>query len=339
MPLLILDDLNATFHIAAGDVQAVRGLSLQLEEGESIGIVGESGSGKSAAMLSVMGLLPATCEVSARSIVFNNIELTRIGRRDLRKLLGKDIGMVFQDPMTSLNPLYTIGSQLTESLRLHLRYTPRQARERALELLRMVEIPSPETRLKQYPYELSGGMRQRVMIASAISCNPKLIIADEPTTALDVTIQAQILDLLMSLKQKLNVSIVLISHDLGVITSLCRRILVMYGGMMVETGTTREVFYDARHPYTWGLLRSRPSGSPQTQSADGARGRLVSLPGAPPDMLHPPPGCPFAPRCPHAMRICNEYIPPITDFSSTHAAACHLVYANARLPKKEASHG
>ena len=251
MALLTIEKMYTTFHIAVGDVQAVRGLSLHVDEGESIGIVGESGSGKSVSMLSVMGLLSANCQVEAKAIRFDGRDLTGLPKREIRKMLGKDISMIFQDPMTSLNPLYTIGDQLTEGIRLHLKYDRKKARELALEMLRLVEMPSPESRLKQYPHEFSGGMRQRAMIAMAIACNPKLIIADEPTTALDVTIQAQILDLLRGLKDKLQASIIMITHDLGVITNMCSRVMVMYGGIVVEEGTTREIFYEPKHPYTW----------------------------------------------------------------------------------------
>ena len=323
MNLLEVKNLNTSFHIGVGTVQAVRGVSFSVAEGESIGIVGESGSGKTQTMLSVMGLLPSYAEVTADSMLFNGRELTKLNAKEMRAIQGSEIGMIFQDPMTSLNPLFTVENQLTEPLRIHQKMNKAQARARALELLNLVEIPNPEARLKQYPHEFSGGMRQRVMIAIAIACNPKMVIADEPTTALDVTIQAQILDLLNHLKQETKTSIIMITHDLGVIASMCSRILVMYGGTICEEGTAREIFYDARHPYTWGLLNSIPKihGDPNE--------KLIPIHGTPPDMLMPPKGCPFAPRCSHCMPVCREYMPPRSVLSDTHAVSCHLMHPKA----------
>ena len=323
MNLLEVKNLNTSFHIGVGTVQAVRGVSFSVAEGESIGIVGESGSGKTQTMLSVMGLLPSYAEVTADSMLFNGRELTKLTAKEMRAIQGSEIGMIFQDPMTSLNPLFTVENQLTEPLRIHQKMSKAQARARALELLNLVEIPNPEARLKQYPHEFSGGMRQRVMIAIAIACNPKMVIADEPTTALDVTIQAQILDLLNHLKQETKTSIIMITHDLGVIASMCSRILVMYGGTICEEGTAREIFYDARHPYTWGLLNSIPKihGDPNE--------KLIPIHGTPPDMLMPPKGCPFAPRCSHCMPVCREYMPPRSVLSDTHAVSCHLMHPKA----------
>ena len=220
--------------------------------------------------------------------------------------------------MTSLNPLFTVGDQLTEPLRIHKGISKKEARDLVLEKLRMVEIPDPESRMKQYPHELSGGMRQRIMIAMAIMCNPRLIIADEPTTALDVTIQAQILDLLQSLQKKLGTAVIMITHDLGVIAGMCSRVLVMYGGVVVEEGTVREIFYEPKHPYTWGLLRSIPQKS-------GEKRKLIPIPGSPPDLIAPPPGCPFVARCPYAMNICNSALPEMTRLSQTHCARCRLL--------------
>ena len=311
-------------------MRAVRGLNLTVDYGESVGIVGESGSGKSVSMLSVMGLLPVNAHVNADSIMFDGRELTTMDEREKRKMHGSEIGMVFQDPMTSLNPLHTIGMQLMEPIKLHMGLNKAQARERALEMLKLVNIPSPESRLKQYPHEFSGGMRQRVMIAIALACNPKLIIADEPTTALDVTIQAQILELMQGLKNQLNTSIIMITHDLGVIASMCSRIVVMYGGCVAETGTTREIFYSPKHPYTWGLLRSIPKAQ-----MDGTHSKLLPIPGTPPDMLRPPKGCPFAPRCPYAMQVCREYMAPETVLSDTHRVSCHLMHKNAPKVTRE----
>ena len=318
MSLLEVKRLNTEFKIGVGTVQAVRDVSFSLAEGESIGIVGESGSGKSVTMLSVMGLLPAYADISADSILFDGRELTKMSARELRDLHGRDIGMIFQDPMTSLNPLFTVESQLTEPLRIHLKLSRAEARKRALELLRQVEIPNPEARLKQYPHELSGGMRQRVMIAIALACEPKLLIADEPTTALDVTIQAQILELMMDLKEKLGMAIIMITHDLGIVARMCEKIAVMYAGKIVEYGTTDEIFYEPKHEYTKGLLRSIP----RLDSKDHER--LVPIEGTPVDMLNPPKGCPFAPRCGACMKVCLREMPPRTDFSDTHYTQCWL---------------
>ena len=323
MNLLEVKNLSTSFHIGVGTVQAVRGISFHLAQGESLGIVGESGSGKSVTMLSVTGLLPDYASVSSDSITFDGREISGLGKKDIRRLHGSEIGMIFQDPMTSLNPLFNVESQLTEPLKLHRGLDKHSAREKALELLRQVDIPNPEARLKQYPHELSGGLRQRVMIAIAIACAPKLIIADEPTTALDVTIQAQILELLQGLKRDSRASIIMITHDMGVIASMCSRILVMYGGTICEQGDVREIFYDAKHPYTWGLLNSIPK-------VHQARGeKLVPIKGTPPDMLQPPAGCPFSPRCRYCMPVCRTYMPPVTQLSETHRVACHLMHPNA----------
>lgn len=329
MSLLSIDNLTTHFDIAAGQVQAVRGVSMHIDEGEAIGIVGESGSGKSVLMLSVLGLLPDNATVRYDSLQFAGRDIGGLSRREKRALLGSEIGMVFQDPMTSLNPLFTVGHQIMEPLKIHEKQNRRQAHARALELLRLVDIPSPESRFRQYPHELSGGMRQRVMIAIALACNPKLIIADEPTTALDVTIQAQILDLLRSLRDKLNTSTILITHDLGVIAGMCSRVIVLYGGIVVEQGTLREIFYQARHPYTWGLLRSIP------KREGDQRQKLIPIPGSPPDMLMPPAGCPFAPRCAHAMPVCLSVPAPDTPLSPTHSARCHLLHPKAPQAKRE----
>ena len=325
--LLEVKNLTTNFHIGVGCVQAVRNVSFHLDAGESLGIVGESGSGKSVTMMSIMGLLPDYADVTADSIRFNDREMTKMSVGEFRKVRGNEIGMIFQDPMTSLNPLYTVENQIAEPLRIHRGMNKAEAHKAALELLKRVEIPNPEARLKQYPHELSGGMRQRVMIAAAIACQPKLVIADEPTTALDVTIQAQVLDLLNHLKESSNASIIMITHDLGVIASMCSRILVMYGGIICEQGTVREIFYEPRHPYTWGLLRSIPK---MTERKDE---KLIPINGTPPDMLCPPKGCPFAPRCPYAMPVCRKYLAPTTVLGETHSCACHLLHPKA--PKVE----
>ena len=323
MNLWEVRNLSTSFRIGVGTVQAVRGISFHVGQGESVGIVGESGSGKSVTMLSVMGLLPNYADISADSIRFDGTELTQLSPKRLRAMHGSEIGMIFQDPMTSLNPLFTVETQMIEPLKIHRHMNKRQARQRALELLKQVEIPNPEARLKQYPHELSGGLRQRVMIAIAIACNPKMVIADEPTTALDVTIQAQILDLLQHLKQETRMSIIMITHDLGVIASMCSRILVMYGGTICEQGSAREIFYQPRHPYTWGLLNSIP------KTQDGPSEKLIPIKGTPPDMLMPPPGCPFSPRCRYCMPVCRQYMPPETALSETHRVACHLMHPKA----------
>ncbi len=318
MRLLDIDNLRTTFDIHVGHVQAVRGVNFHVDERETVGIVGESGCGKSVSMLSVLHLLPDYARITADKMVFDGTDLTRLTPRMFRKISGDQIGMIFQDPMTSLNPLFTVGHQLPEPLRIHKKMSKEQAHATVLEKLRLVEIPDPESRMKQYPHELSGGMRQRVMIAMAIMCNPRLIIADEPTTALDVTIQAQILDLLSGLQKKLGTAVILITHDLGVIAGMCSRVMVMYGGVVVEEGTVREIFYQPRHPYTWGLLRSIPQ-------KNGERKKLVPIPGSPPDLIAPPPGCPFVARCPYAMNICNSAMPDMHTLSDTHCARCYLL--------------
>ena len=329
MALLEVENLTTTFKIGVGQVQAVRGISFHVDEGEFLGIVGESGSGKSVTMLSVMNLLPDYATVTADAIRFNGADMTRLRGKELRAMHGKEMSMIFQDPMTSLNPLFTVEQQLTEPLKIHLKMKRDEARARALELLKLVEIPAPEERLKQYPHELSGGMRQRVMIAMAVACNPRMIIADEPTTALDVTIQAQILELLEGLKRNSGASVVMITHDLGVIASMCSRIIVMYGGTICEEGPARDIFYRPRHPYTWGLLNSVPKVS------TGEHRKLVPIPGTPPDMLKPPEGCPFAPRCRYCMRVCNAVRPPLVQAGEGHRAACHLMHPNAPKIQRE----
>ncbi len=326
MKLLDIRNLRTTFKTDAGLVRAVRGVSFGIEVGESVGIVGESGSGKSVTMLSLLRLLPPQASIESDGIMFAGRDLAGLSHSDMRPVYGKEIGIIFQDPMTSLNPLLTVGNQISESLKIHKGLRGAAAEEKVKEILSLVEIPDPEQRLKQYPYEFSGGMRQRVMIAIAIACEPKLLIADEPTTALDVTIQAQILDLMRNLKRRLDTSIILISHDLGVIAGMCSRVFVMYGGKIAETGTVDEIFYDPRHPYTWGLLRSIP------EVDVTVRRKLVPIPGSPPDLLAPPPGCAFAPRCACAMKVCALHEPPDRVLSDTHRASCWLLHA--RAPKR-----
>lgn len=326
MELLNIKNLKTNFSIEAGEVQAVRGISFKLNKGESIGIVGESGSGKSVTMLSLMKLLEDNAKIEADTIEFEGENIYKKTKKEMRDICGNKIGMIFQDPMSSLNPLLTIGNQIIEPIRLHTKVSRVKAKERAIELLKLVEISSPESRLKQYPHELSGGMRQRIMIAMAMSCNPKLLIADEPTTALDVTIQAQILDLMSDLKKKTNTSIILITHDLGVIASMCTRIIVMYGGTIVEEGNINDIFYNPKHPYTLGLLNSLP------KKETGEKEKLIAISGSPPDLLHPPKGCPFVDRCKYSMKICKEFRPELKEISNTQKSACWLLHPS--VPEK-----
>lgn len=321
--MLEVKNLSVSFFTQLGEVKAVREINFYVGFGETIGIVGESGSGKSVTSLSIMNLLPFPGKVVGGSVLFEELELVDAPEKKLRQIRGKDIGMIFQDPMTSLNPVYTVGNQIMEPLCRHQRLNRKEARQKAVELLSLVGIPSPEKRFGQYPHEFSGGMRQRVMIAMALSCRPKLLIADEPTSALDVTIQAQIIELMQDLKKRLNSSIILITHDLGVIAQLCSRTAVMYAGIIVEQGTTREVFHNSKHPYTRGLLKSVPNINAQHKK------RLVPIDGRPPDLLNPPAGCPFCPRCAYAMQICAESQPPCTWLDARHAAACWLLHPGA----------
>ena len=323
MSLLEVDNLHTTFHTDDGLVKAVRGVTFTVDKGESLGIVGESGCGKSVTMLSVLRLLPGSASLTANAVRFDSQDLLKKTSKEMRGIQGKDIGMIFQDPMTSLNPLYTIGNQIMEPLKIHQKLTGTKLKAKAVEMLELVGIPSPESRLKQYPHEFSGGMRQRVMIAIALSCSPKLLIADEPTTALDVTIQAQILELMSSLKEKFGMAIILITHDLGVIVNMCSRVQVMYGGLIIEEATTDELFYKPKHPYTWGLINSLPK--PENRE----KTKLIPIPGSPPDLLRPPKGCPFTPRCPYAMKVCKDYQPQSVPVGQTHRASCWLLDGRA----------
>lgn len=312
-----------SFFTPAGEVKALNDVSLHLNEGEVLGIVGESGSGKSVTAYSLMGLTAYPGKLIGGELDFNGHHINDLTEKDFRKIRGSEISIIFQDPMTSLNPVYTIGNQICEVIRLHTNKTKAEANARAAELLTLVGINEPEKRLKQYPHELSGGMRQRVMIAIALACEPKLLIADEPTTALDVTIQAQILELMMELKQKLGMAIIMITHDLGVVSSMCDRIAVMYAGRIVEYGTVDDIFYRPEHEYTKGLLRSIPKLSEKEHQ------KLVPIEGTPIDLLNPPKGCPFAPRCKACMKVCLREMPPYTDLDEVHYSACWL------LQKKE----
>lgn len=324
--LLEVKDLQVSFYTYAGEVQAVRDVSFSLGKGETLAIVGESGSGKSVTSKSIMRLLAKSAKIKNGSIRFEGKELASLPEKQMQGIRGKEISMIFQDPMTSLNPTMTIGRQITEVLRKHRNMGRGEAAKRAVELLNQVGIPNPEKRLKQYPHQLSGGMRQRVVIAIALACNPKVIIADEPTTALDVTIQAQILELMNRLQQQMETSIILITHDLGVVAHMASRVAVMYAGKIVETGTVDEIFYEPKHPYTWGLLASMPKLHEKSEE-------LLAIPGTPPDLSDPPKGCPFAARCPYTMEICYEQMPSYTEHSGTHQAACWL--QDSRAPKVE----
>jgi oligopeptide transport system ATP-binding protein len=317
--ILEVKDLEISFGTYAGEVQAVRGVTFDLRRGETLAIVGESGSGKSVTAKSIMRLLPeANSIIKGGEAVFEGQNLLTLSEKRMQGIRGSKIAMVFQDPMTSLDPTMRVGRQITESLKKHLGMSGQRAKERSLELLEMVGIPSAEDRLRQYPHQFSGGMRQRVVIAIALACDPQILIADEPTTALDVTIQAQILELLRDLQERIGTSVILITHDLGVVAQTAHRVAVMYAGKIVETGTVREIFYNPQMPYTWGLLSSIP-----LPTADRSQD-LIPIPGSPPDMSDPPTGCPFTPRCPYAMQICTEEMPDYTTFSAEHRAACWL---------------
>jgi oligopeptide transport system ATP-binding protein len=335
--ILEVKNLHTSFFTHLGEVQAVRGSSFSMEEGDILGIVGESGSGKSVTALSVIGLIDEPGKIKQGDIIFDGTDLTELSYRELSDLRGNDISMIFQDPMTSLNPVFTIKNQMIEVIRRHTDMTRAEAKQHAIKMLEMVGIPKAEERISSYPHEFSGGMRQRVMIATALSCNPKLLIADEPSTALDVTIQAQILDLMLSLQKDIKTSIILITHDLGVIAEVCTSIIVMYGGMIMEKGTVDEIFYNAKHPYTIGLHKSIPSLNRKSKE------RLVPIAGSPPDLLKPPSGCPFSPRCEYAMQICLEQPPLMFEISKTQCSACWLLHQDAPevegINKGEAQNG
>ena len=307
-----------SFFTPAGEVKALNDVSIHLNDGEVLGIVGESGSGKSVTAYSLMGLTAYPGKLVGGTIDFNGHRINDLSEKEFRKIRGNEVSIIFQDPMTSLNPVYTIGNQIMEVILMHTDKNKEQARARAKELLELVGINEPEKRLKQYPHELSGGMRQRVMIAIALACEPKLLIADEPTTALDVTIQAQILELMMELKEKLGMAIIMITHDLGVVASMCDRIAVMYAGRIVEYGTTDDIFYNPKHEYTKGLLRSIPRLDAKEHE------RLVPIEGTPIDLLNPPAGCPFAPRCSNCMKICLREMAPVTTFDDVHYTQCWM---------------
>ena len=321
--LLEIKDERLSFFTPAGEVKALNGVSFSMEEGEVLGIVGESGSGKSVTAYSIMGLTAYPGKLVGGTVHFNGHEIEKMTEKEFRKIRGNEVSIIFQDPMTSLNPVYTIGNQIVEVILLHTNKTKKEAYERAKELLELVGINEPTKRLKQYTHELSGGMRQRVMIAIALACEPKLLIADEPTTALDVTIQAQILELMQELRKKLGMSIIMITHDLGVVASMCEKIAVMYAGHIVEYGTADEIFYNPSHEYTKGLIKSIPKLNAEKIE------RLVPIEGQPVDLLNPPAGCPFAPRCSECMKICLNKMPPKTELSDTHYSYCWLLQKEA----------
>ncbi|WP_423406883.1 ABC transporter ATP-binding protein [Heyndrickxia sp. MSNUG] len=323
--VLEVKDLHVSFKTFGGEVKAVRGVTFDLHKGETLAIVGESGCGKSVTSQSIMKLIPEPPgKFDGGSIIYKNKDLTKLKDSEMRKIRGSDISMIFQDPMTALNPTLTIGDQLTEGILQHMKVSKEQAKRTAIEMLDLVGIPSPHARLKQYPHQFSGGMRQRIVIAMALVCQPEVLIADEPTTALDVTIQAQILELFRDIQKKTGVSIILITHDLGVVAQVADRIAVMYAGKIVETGTRREIFYSPQHPYTKGLLNSVPR-------LDVEEAELIPIGGTPPDLFSPPVGCPFTARCPYAMEVCDKVYPFQTQLSSSHEVDCWLQDERAKI--------
>ena len=325
--ILTVKNLDITFRTNAGNIHAIRGVNFELPSGKTVALVGESGSGKSVTMKAVTGLLDSNAIINSRNIFYNGEDLLTFTKKDLRqKINGQQIAMVFQDPMTSLDPTMTIGDQITEGMFLHKKISKSDARQRAIELLNLVGIMDAEKRMKNYPHQLSGGMRQRVVIAVALSCEPKILICDEPTTALDVTVQARILNLIKDIQAEMNLSVIYITHDLGVVAKVADYVNVMYAGKVIEVGTVEEIFYDPRHPYTWGLL----SAMPDLETDDD---RLYSIPGSPPNLLHEPKGDAFAPRNKFAMKIDEREEPPMFKISETHYAATWLLHPDA--PKVE----
>ncbi|WP_142413016.1 ABC transporter ATP-binding protein [Hathewaya massiliensis] len=327
--ILEVKNLRVSFHTYAGEVQAVRGVDFYLSKGETLAVVGESGCGKSVTSKAIMRLLPTPpSEIKEGSeILFEGKDLLKLKEKEMRHYRGAEISMIFQDPMTSLNPTMTVGKQIAESLIIHRGMNKKQALEEAVRLLELVKLPNAAKRAAQYPHEFSGGMRQRAMIAIALACNPKILIADEPTTALDVTIQAQIMDLIGDLQKKLGTAVILVTHDLGVVADVAHRIQVMYAGQIIERGLTSEIFYNPQHPYTWALLQSVPRLETENKET------LYALGGTPPDLVKPPVGCPFAARCEYCMPICKEALPEVTSISETHEVACWLKHPMA--PKIE----
>ncbi|MCG8513016.1 MAG: ABC transporter ATP-binding protein [Halanaerobiales bacterium] len=332
--LLEINDLHFSFLTYGGEVKAVRGISFQVKQGEKVALVGESGSGKSVTAQCILKLNPEPPGFLKKgSILFDGQNITEMNEKGMRKIRGHDIGMIFQDPLTSLNPTMKVGEQITEGLLSHHGFSRKNARKRAYEMLKMVGIADYEKRFKQYPYQFSGGMKQRVMIAIALIHSPRLLIADEPTTSLDVTIEAQILDLMDNLQQNLKTAIILITHDLGVVARLCERVLVIYGGKIVEAGDIDNIYYQAKHPYTWGLLKSIPRLDHQKSK------KLGSIEGTPPDLFEPPAGCPFAARCQYAMRVCYQEEPAFFPITAGHQVACWLLHPDAPESAKSTNLG
>lgn len=323
--LLDVKNLKVSYNTYAGKVQSVRGVSFHLNAGETLAIVGESGCGKTVTSKAILGLIQTPPgEIDKESeILLEGKDLLKLSEKEMRNVRGSDISMIFQDPMTSLNPTMTIGKQIAETIVIHRGLDKAQAYQEAIKMLKLVNIPNAEARAKQYPHEFSGGMRQRAMIAIALACNPKILLADEPTTALDVTIQAQIMDLIKDLQDKFQTAVVLVTHDLGVVADVADRIQVMYSGLIVERGTVDEIFYNAQHPYTWALLQSVPRLDTKNKE------KLYSLNGTPPDLLKPPVGCPFAARCEYAMNICKEAMPDVTKLTDSHEVSCWLKHPQA----------
>ena len=315
--ILEVNNLHTSFFTDAGEVCAVNGISFNLEPGKTLGIVGESGSGKSVTAYSIMQILASTGKITDGEIKYKGEDITKWNKKQMQSFRGSKCSIIFQDPMTSLNPVYTVGNQLTEAIRLHTNKSKKEAKEHAIEMLKLVGVNEPESRVKQYPHELSGGMRQRVMIAMALACEPDILIADEPTTALDVTIQAQILELMQELQKKLGMAIIMVTHDLGVIASMCDEILVMYGGRVCERGSADDIFYRPAHEYTKGLLRSIPK-------ADNMNEKLIPIGGTPINLLNMPKGCAFCPRCDKALKICLSEKPEEYRISDSHLAACWM---------------
>ena len=332
MAMLEVKDLHTSFFTQAGEVKAVNGVSFTLDKGKVLGIVGESGSGKSVTAYSILQILEKTGKIVSGSIRFKGQELVGAGEKVMKSIRGNKISIIFQDPMTSLNPTHTIGQQLMEAIILHTDRSRKQAYDRAVEMLRLVNVNEPEKRMKQYPYECSGGMRQRIMIAMALACEPDVLIADEPTTALDVTIQAQILELMQSLQKELGMAIIMITHDLGVVAQMCDEVIVMYAGSICEQGTVEEIFYHPKHEYTKGLLRSIPR-------VDSVGDRLQPISGTPIDLLNMPQGCPFAPRCEAAMKICLRERCQRMQINENHAAACWMNVKEGRQDNEQKSGG
>ena len=315
--ILSVQNLHTSFHTDKGEVKAVNGVTFNLEKGKILGIVGESGSGKSVTAYSIMRILEKNGRITEGKILYKGQDIAEFSEKQMREFRGKCCSIIFQDPMTSLNPVFTVGNQLKEAIELHTDRKGKEAEARAIEMLTLVGVNEPEKRVKQYPYELSGGMRQRVMIAMALACEPDILIADEPTTALDVTIQAQILELMQSLQKKLGMAIIMVTHDLGVIADMCDEIIVMYGGRVCERGTAEDIFYRPHHEYTKGLLRSIPN-------VDRIGEKLIPIPGTPINFLNMPKGCAFCPRCEEAMKICIEEQPPEMQMPDGHFASCWL---------------